>query len=83
MEEQKLTVKMVLKTGSCIQLNIDDMSLTELASHPKFLKMNDGANDVFVSIEDVVAFEVVNFRKESKTEAPKGLDAESGCTTQA
>ncbi len=65
MENQTdLVLKIVLKNNSCIALFCDEPTLADLASHPKFLKMRDHSNDIYVSIEDVMAFEILNNRKD-------------------
>jgi hypothetical protein len=64
MQENTFTLKMVMKNGHVIALYADEQTLAEMASHPKFLKMKDNANDIFVSIEDICAFEILNNRKE-------------------
>ena len=57
-------LKIVLKNGQLIGVYSDEGTLAELVSHPKFLKMNDHVNDIFVSIEDITAFEIASNRKE-------------------
>jgi len=64
-------VKMIMKNGHVIGLYADDQTLGELVSHPKFLRMRDDANDVFLSIEDVSAFEILSNRKEPPKQAEK------------
>jgi len=61
-------LKLVLKNGQLIGLYCDDSTLAEVISHPKFIKMNDHVNDVFVSIEDIAAFEIASNRKEPPKE---------------
>ena len=57
-------LKLVLKTGQTIVLYAEDAVVEEFVAHPKFLKMNDSMNDIYVSIEDVAAFEIASNRKE-------------------
>lgn len=57
-------LKIVLNNGQVIGLYCDEPSLAELVSHPKFFKMNDTVNDIFVSVEDITAFEIASNRKE-------------------
>lgn len=61
-------LKLVLKNGQLIGLYCDDSTLAEVISHPKFIKMNDHVNDIFVSIEDIAAFEIASNRKEPPKE---------------
>lgn len=61
-------LKLVLKNGQLIGLYCDDSALAEVMSHPKFIKMNDKVNDIFISIEDVAAFEIASNRKEPPKE---------------
>ncbi len=62
-------IKMIMKNGHVIGLYADDQTLDELVAHPKFLRMKDEENDVFLSIEDVSAFEIVSNRKEPPNKA--------------
>lgn len=57
-------LKVVLKNGQVIGLYCNESALEELVSHPKFFRMNDHVNDIFVSVEDITAFEIVSNRKE-------------------
>lgn len=74
MENQTdLVLKIVLKNNTVIALFCDEPTLADLASHPKFLKMRDQANDIYISIEDISAFEILNNRKDlqpQETNAP-------------
>lgn len=63
--EVPLLIKMVLKNGHVIAVFSGEAELTEMISHPKFLRMRDSANDIYVSIEDISAFEIMNNRKEA------------------
>jgi len=60
MQQDEYLLKMVMKNGHVISLICDVLTLSELESHPKYLKMRDTSNDVFVSIEDILAFEIIN-----------------------
>ncbi len=62
-QQDDLLSKLVLKNGHVISLLSDAHTVDEMVSHPKFLKFRDNANDIFVSIEDIVAFEIVTYRK--------------------
>jgi hypothetical protein len=62
-QEPPLTLKMVFANGFSFALFADQQVVDEMVSHPKFMKMKDDGNDVFVSIEDVLAFEIANYRK--------------------
>jgi hypothetical protein len=64
-QKDELLIKLLLKSGQAIALYSSNETLCEMAYHPKFLKMRDDANEVFVSLEDVAAFEVMNNRKET------------------
>jgi hypothetical protein len=57
-------LKMVLKNGHVVAAYADEGVVTELVSHPKFLCMRDTGNDIYMSIDDVIAFEILNNRKE-------------------
>jgi len=71
-EEKQYLLKMVLRTGTVIALYIEPSALDELICHPKFIKMKDDSNDIFVSIEDITAFEV----KDNRIEDPKETDVQ-------
>lgn len=62
---EKHTLKIMLKCGQVIQVFADESNVVELISHPKFLRMSDTGNDVYVSIEDVSAFEIMDNRNEA------------------
>jgi hypothetical protein len=66
-------LKIVLGNGQLIGMYCDDATLDELVAHPKFLKMNDHVNDIFISVEDITAFEILSNRKE----LPKENNGES------
>lgn len=68
--ETPLLLKLVLKNGHVIAVFSAEAEVIELVSHPKFLKMRDSANDIYVSIEDVAAFEILNNRKEQPQPIP-------------
>jgi len=69
MQEDEYLLKMVMKNGHCISLISGLDCLTELVSHPKWMKMRDGYNDIYISVEDVLAFEITNNRApEPKTD---------------
>lgn len=57
-------LKLVLNSGQACIVYSNIESLAELVSHPKFLKMNDTVNDIFISIDNVAAFEILSNRKE-------------------
>lgn len=59
-EQGSVPVKMLLKCGVTIQLNADQETLAEVYSHPKFVSMTSNENEVLVSLDDIIAFEVVN-----------------------
>lgn len=63
-----LLLKLLLKNGHAIALYTEENTVDEMVSHPKFLRMRDDGNDVFLSIEDVVAFEILNNRKANSQE---------------
>lgn len=75
--QERYTLKMVNKTGQIIGAYASEAILAELTSHPKFLKMQDDGNDVFVSIEDIAAFEILDFRKQTPAPASKENDEKS------
>jgi hypothetical protein len=62
--QQEHLLKLVLKNGQVIGLFCEEVTLIELISQPKFFKMNDHVNDIFVSVEDICAFEIASNRKE-------------------
>ncbi len=64
----ELLLKLVLRTGQVINLISNSDTVGEILDHPKFLRMRDNANDIFVSIEDIAAFEILNNRKPEPTE---------------
>jgi len=64
----ELLLKLVLKTGQVINLISSSETVGEILDHPKFLRMRDNANDIFVSIDDIVAFEILNNRKPEPVE---------------
>lgn len=70
MTEKDLTLKIVMRSGQVFGMHANEATIDEMVSHPKFLKMNDKNNDIFVSIEDIAAFEITDFRKE--TQEPNG-----------
>lgn len=61
---EKHLIKMIMSTGQVLALYADDGALDELTAHPKFLRMKDEGNYVYMSIENVAAFEIVSDRKE-------------------
>lgn len=69
-EQNQLMVKVVMKNAHAFDLLTDPETVSEMVSHPKFLKMNDTKNDIFVSIDDVSAFEILTYRKPEIDEAP-------------
>lgn len=76
--KSKHVLKMLMKNGSAIQLLADDGVLDELLAHPKFLRMRDQSNEVYLSIEDIVGFEITSNRLETSGEDEKTkLTAES------
>ena len=75
-DQQDHLLKIVLNNGQLIGLYCDEMSLAELVSHPKFFKMNDKVNDIYVSVDEIAAFEIASNRKEP----PKPM--ESNCENQ-
>ena len=62
MQEDEYLVKLVTKSGHPITLISGLETLTELTCHPKFLKMRDNSNEIYISLEDIAAFEIVNNR---------------------
>jgi hypothetical protein len=71
MEEEKkpeLTLKMVLKCGQVFALHTNEEDVPTLMYGREFIKMNDKFNDIFVAIEDISAFEILNYRKEPTAE---------------
>lgn len=68
---EKLTVKMVMANGNCIALYATPDVVDQIIAHPKFVKMRDNGNVIFVSIDDVAAFEITDFRQQP----PKVEDA--------
>lgn len=77
-------LKLVLN-GQVINLYCDHSTLDEVTSHPKFVKMSDGANDIFVSMEDILAFEIASNRKQpdKQTENDGISKTEEGSPQQA
>lgn len=57
-------LKIVLNNGNVVGVYCDTKVLVQLVSNPRFVRMNDKVNDVFIAIEDVSAFEVLSNRKE-------------------
>lgn len=68
-------LKIVLANGQLVGMYCDDATLDELVSHPKFFKMNDHVNDIFVSVEDITAFEILSNRKEPPKESDGEIQA--------
>lgn len=64
MENNVHLLKMIMKNGLSIALFSDEPTLDELIAHPKYLRMRDNGNEVFISIEDIVAFEILSNRKD-------------------
>jgi hypothetical protein len=64
--KDSLLVKILFKSGHGALLYSNEETFCEMVSHPKFLNMRGEDNDVFVSLEDIVAFEVMNDRKEAQ-----------------
>lgn len=64
MENNIHLLKMIMKNGLSIALFSDEPTLDELVAHPKYLRMRDNGNEVFISIEDIVAFEILSNRKD-------------------
>lgn len=62
-EQEQLLVRLVLKNGHAFNFNTHVDTVESMVSHPKFLKMSDNFNDIFVSIDDVSAFEVLTYRR--------------------
>ena len=61
---EKHLLKMIMSNGHVLALYADDGALDELTAHPKFIRMKDEGNDVYMSIEDIAAFEIASDRKE-------------------
>ncbi len=59
MQEERTLLKLMMKSGQIIQLFADDQSLAEIYQHPKFIPLFSSDNEVMVSLDDVIAFEVV------------------------
>lgn len=68
--QEPLLLKMVFANGFSFSLFADQQVVDEMVSHPKYMKMRDEGNDVFVSIEDVLAFEIANYRKQVPAQEP-------------
>lgn len=71
-DKSDLLLKLLLKSGQAIALYSGEATLNELLSHPKFLQMRDEGNDVFISIEEIAAFEITNNRKEQQPQEADG-----------
>lgn len=53
-------IKLLLKNGYAFSLECEPACVDELVSHPKFLRMKENGQDIFVSIEDVISFCIEN-----------------------
>lgn len=62
MQEDEFLVKMVMKGGAVISLICDPIVLADLHRNPKFLNMRDTQNDIYVSVDDIAAYEIINNR---------------------
>lgn len=67
--EGQLLLKIVAKNGQAYQLFASEATVAEMSSHPKFVQMHDSKNVIFMSLDDVTAFEITNYR-EPETETP-------------
>jgi len=57
-QEGDLIVKISLSNGVNIAAYAGAGELTEMVCHPKFIRMRGDKNELFVSIEDIAAFEI-------------------------
>lgn len=57
-QEGDLIVKISLSNGVNIAAYAGANELTEMVCHPKFIRMRGDKNELFVSIEDIAAFEI-------------------------
>lgn len=74
--ENKLTVKMLMKTGQALIAYAEEAVVDELIYNPKFLKMHDTGNEIYLNVDDVVAFEVLNTRQQTE-ESPENNGKET------
>lgn len=59
----KLQIRMSLRNGQVFSLNAEEDVAELMLRDPRYLKMHDGANDIFVSSDDISAFEITTFRQ--------------------
>ncbi len=76
-----LLVKCILKCGQVIALYTDQSALDEMTSHPKYIRMHDKKNTVFLSIEDISGFECLNFRQPDDAPIPVAVPAQPATAT--
>lgn len=60
--ENHSTIKMLLRSGQVMALFSDPQTTADLANHPKFAMMSDDGNTVYMSVEDIVCFEILENR---------------------
>jgi len=60
MKQENNLLKIVLRSGAAFLLYSHESEIIELMSHPKFLKLKDNSKDVYVSIEDISAFQLLD-----------------------
>jgi hypothetical protein len=75
-QKDEKTLRLLLKTGQNISLYANTDVIAELMSHPKFVPMSDDSNIVFVSIEDIAGFEILDNRKVIPLVQPEESPAE-------
>lgn len=70
-------LKVVLNNGHVIGFYCDDYVLEDLIYHPKFIKVHDSKNDIFVSLDDISAFEIMG-KPQGKHEFLEGNERKPG-----
>lgn len=55
-------LKLLLRNGQVITLNCGEYSMKRIIDLPRFIEMDDGVNKVYVSKDDITAYEIYSDR---------------------